>query len=125
MRLLPALFATIILAYLTGVVQAQQPANELADLRSRIEALERENQQLQQTLVERLPSAGAVVEPSGAGYVNITPQFGSANDDARVRSIVEQYLQERAPQMVAAEVAAPGDAGAAAAGSEVGQDLTM
>jgi phosphate-selective porin OprO/OprP len=42
-----------------------------------------------------------------------------------VRSIVEQYLQERTPHMVSAEGAAPDGADAADAGMEVGKDLAM
>jgi phosphate-selective porin OprO/OprP len=122
----PSFFlAMALLAGLSAAVWAQPPAGELADLRSRIEALERENQRLSQTFVERLPPAGTTVEPAGSGYVSSTPQFGFGSDDERVRSIVEQYLQERTPQMVSAESTAPADVDAAAAGTEVGQDLTM
>jgi phosphate-selective porin OprO/OprP len=93
-----------------SVAFAQQPGSELAELRERIEALERENQQLQQTLIQRLPPAGAVVEPSGtvieptgAGYDQITSQFVAADAAAPEGAIVD----------------------AAAAGSEVGSDLAM
>ena len=83
--------------------QAQYAGDELADLRTRIEALGRENQQLQQTLIERLPPPGAMIEPTGAGYDQNTTQFTSA------------------------AVAAPEVAGvdAADAATEVGSDLTM
>ena len=125
MRLLVPLLVVLAVASLCTSTRAQQPADPLADLRSRIEALERENQQLQQSLIERLPPASADVEPTGSGYVNIEPQFGQAADETRVRGIIERYLQERTPEMVSAEGAAPDEADAATAATEVGSDLTM
>lgn len=127
MRLLPCVAATTLLAVLTPMALGQQPAGELAELRSRMDALERENQELRQTVFERLPPAGVVVEPSGPAYNSAMPQVG-LDEETRVRSIVEQYLQERTPQMVSTDSAAPGDgvgADAANAWTEVGQDLTM
>jgi len=127
MRLLPCVAAATLLAVVTSMALGQQPAGELAELRLRMDALERENQELRQTLFERLPPSGAVVEPSGSAYTSTMPQVG-LDEETRVRSIVEQYLQERTPQMVSTDSTAPADgvgADAANAWSEVGQDLTM
>jgi phosphate-selective porin OprO/OprP len=127
MRHIVLALAALVFAGLTCLAQAQQPGGEMAELRWRIDALERENRQLQQTVAERLPPAGAVVEPAGAEFPQAAAPWGASADDARVRSIVEEYLQERTPQLVSTDAAAPGD-GPAPAGdgwSEVGQDLTM
>jgi len=121
-----ALVAAVV-AFIAPAVLGQQPGGELAELRARMDALERDNQRLQQALSERLPPEGSVVEPAGGQFVHVSPQYAAPADDVRVRSVVEEYLQQRTPQLVSTEAAAPLDAAALAADgwSEVGQDLMM
>ena len=109
----------------------QFPGGELAELRSRMDRLEQENQELRSALVERLPvqrlpQPGSTVDPGRPGYISTSPDYGPSAEDSRVPSAVEQYLDERTPHVVSAERAAPGDAGLAEDGfMEVGQDLSM
>lgn len=108
------LTAVVLFALAPAIGRSQSPADDLADLRGRIENLERENRHLQESLVQRLPGADETVDPAGAG-------------DTHLPSMVDHYLAERTGQMVSTSALAPdgGLVDPAVVGSEVGQDLSM
>jgi phosphate-selective porin OprO/OprP len=103
--------------------RAQDVTGDLADLRSRIEALERENGELKTVVGQRLPPLE--VDASDSRYTSLPSPPSVGADELRVRSIVEQYLEERGTQMTAAE--APPAAGPAKPPefAEVGTDTSM
>src|SRR5262245_1038065 len=113
------------MALATGVAFGQGPPDELAELRLRLDRMERENAELKATVERRLPYSSA----GQSYYTEVLPPAGETD---RVRSIVDEYLSERSvPAPVATSTATVDVAGANLAPgndpawSQVGQDLSM
>lgn len=108
-----------LLGVLSSFAAAQEISPELRQLQQRVEALERQNHELRQTIVDRLPpvdQADGVVRDLPAG-----PLRGASED--QIRSVVEEYLKQREAEE--AKEAAFLAEQAAAEGHEVGSDLNM
>lgn len=90
---------------------AQEPEVNLVELQARIEALERQNAELRDSILQRLPE-----EPnSGESFVNANASL----ETSQFHSLMDAYLAEReARKAMEAEAAA-------VAGHEVGSDLSM
>jgi phosphate-selective porin OprO/OprP len=99
-----------------SVSRGQDVAGDLANLRSRIEAVERENAELRNVIGQRLPPLE--VDASDPRYTSSPASYGA--DELRVRTIVEQYLDER--ETLTAAKAAPASEPEFV---EVGKDLSM
>lgn len=93
--------------------RADEPDQELAEFKARLELLEQQNAELR----ARVGSPQTVFPTANPSDVPIS------EEDARVRSIVSQYLAEKKAEEKAAEEARK--AAAAEEGTEVGSDLNM
>ena len=108
--------AGLLAAGMTGgsnVVWADEPDSELAELRARLDLLEQQNAELR----------AQVLSPQSVFTTSNTSEAAISEDDARIRSIVGQYLAEKKAEEKANE-----DAKKAASeeeGHEVGSDLNM
>jgi phosphate-selective porin OprO/OprP len=109
--------------------RGQDVAAELANLKSRIESLERENQDLKTAVGQRLPPLEVdASDPRYTSTVPLTstaPQSTYSSDELRVQSIVEKYLAEHGTQMTATAAAPDGGPAKEPEFAEVGQDLSM
>lgn len=103
---------------------AEEPRLSLSDLESRIESLEKQNQQLRETLLDRLPSTDRETTGDSATISILTN--ASNLELTRFSELMEAYRAEEAAK--AGNVGQTGD-GKAATGSggghEVGSDLSM
>lgn len=99
----------------------QPPSDDLAELRLRLDRLERENAELKATVERRLPTASDAVSQSY--YPGALP----AADAEQVRSFVEDYLTERglATSFASANFENAAPPPTASEGMEVGKDLSM
>ncbi|MFO0871070.1 MAG: porin [Pirellulales bacterium] len=100
---------------LTGLGPDAVVADETAlrELQSRVEALEQQNAELRQTILQRLPdTVGTDTVGTDDGFVNAN----AANLDTPLHSLFEAYLAEQEAKKAAE---------AEAAGHEVGSDLSM
>lgn len=96
MRLFALFLAAASVASLTPAARGQQPVDDLTEFRLRIEALERENQRLHESLLQRLPA----VDPLA------TPADYSTYESAAPTSIEDRVAALEAEQQEAAEAAA-------------------
>lgn len=99
---------------------SQGSGNELAELRSRLDRLERENDALRAAIGDR-PLA-AVPALAGASYISPSQRSVAGIEESRVRSIVEECLAERGVQPANFEGAILQPP---AASAPVGSDLNM
>jgi phosphate-selective porin OprO and OprP len=126
MRLVVCLLVGISLAILPALLRGQDAPDPLAELRQRLDNLERENRELKSVVAERLSGTDSpTVRPHLIDPISFE---ASGASDARVRSVVEDYLAERGVQLATAESAlevAPDANSGDPPGTVVGQDLTM
>src|SRR5215207_3581339 len=101
------------LALAPAAAFGQLPTDELAELRSRLDRLERENTELKRDVEQRLTPA--------------QPQSPVDLGDDRVRSLVEELLTERglATSFTSTAVVDAATAPGEGPGVEVGKDLSM
>jgi phosphate-selective porin OprO/OprP len=107
-----------------AAIWGQDYASAFAELRSRLDVLERENDALKAAVLNRLPVTEQAA--SAAYYGGIVVDPGASASDNHVRSIVEQYLAERGVEQASLETTTSQPAAAAASqGTVVGADLNM
>src|SRR4029453_18796300 len=101
MRLVACLLVGICVAILCALLRGQDVPDPWAELRQRLDVLERENRELKTVVAERLSGTdSATVRPN---LIDPTSFEASGASDTRVRSIVEDYLAERGVQLATAE----------------------
>ena len=107
----------LVIAMLSGLrpALAQEPTGEAETLEARVSRLERENQELRQTMVQRLPATEQDQSESRLYHIDAAGTTDAA-DNLEIRSVVESVL---------AEQKAADEAKLADEGTEVGKDLSM
>jgi len=111
------------LGLVTQTLSAQDVSGSIAELRARLDALEQKNRTLESVLANQ--NAGAGTATNAAYYGALTETDLRMNDD-RVRSIIEDYLNERGVALANLETTATQQPGSAASqGTVVGADLNM
>lgn len=106
-----------------------EDASDLADLRTRLDALEQENQELKATINRALPQlevdaasgTNSASTRSSDNYVETLP-IGPEAEEARIRTVVEQYLTSRDTFVDGGTTAATNEGDGF---TEVGKDLSM
>src|SRR5215471_6622745 len=115
MRWTLLMFALALSALAITPLTAQETAESIADLRARLEVLEAAARR------NALPAP-----PASAYYADTSVDTTFAMNDSRVRSIIEDYLNERGVNFASLESAAnQPPAGAAPQGTVVGADMSM
>lgn len=104
------------LATNASTAYAQSPEKEILELRARLERLEQQNSELRQSMTQRLP---VVESDDTVAKESFTGHFFDSPEDAKIRSVVQQYLNEQDAKKKAEAEAKK------AAGYEVGTDLGM